>query len=277
MNDGTGDANYVDFAGSGIVHMCGGVGSLVGAAVVGPRVGRFDPSVDQEKFSPHNVPFVVLGTFILFFGWFGFNPGSSLAMKTQGDAFSASMVAMNTTAGGAMGGLVTYVVTFLLIKKHSVGALCNGILAGLVAVTAPCGTVQPGEAFVIGGIGGLFYLGGSMLTQAIKVDDPIDAFAVHGCGGLWGVIAVGLFGGEATGGNGIFHGGEHSGAQLGVQLLGALMISLWSALFALIFFVPLKKAGLLRVSDDMQNKGLDECKHSPRRAYTGGEDADTKV
>mmetsp|Transcript_15697 Transcript_15697/g.37874 ORF Transcript_15697/g.37874 Transcript_15697/m.37874 type:complete len:452 (+) Transcript_15697:34-1389(+) len=264
---------YSDFAGSGIVHMCGGVGALVGAAVVGPRAGRFDANVDQEKFVPHNVPIVVLGTFILFFGWFGFNPGSSLAMKTTADAYSASMVAMNTTVGGAMGGLVTYVLAFVLTKKHSVGALCNGILAGLVGITAGCGSVEPGEAFVIGGIGGLFYLAGSMLTQAVKVDDPIEAFAVHGCAGFWGVLAVGLFGGEATGGNGIFHGGENSGAQLGVQVLGALMITLWSGGFALLFFVPLKMAGLLRVSDAMQNLGLDEAKHSPRRAYTMDEEA----
>jgi len=271
LNNETRTASYKDFAGSGIVHMCGGISALVGAAVVGPRQGRFAADVDQDKFVPHNVPILVLGTFILFFGWFGFNPGSSLAMKTQADAFSASMVAMNTTAGGAMGGLVVYVLEFVLTKKHSVGALCNGILAGLVGITAGCGSVEPGEAFVIGGIGGLFYMAGSALARAIKVDDPIEAFAVHGCAGFWGVLAVGLFGSEEVGGNGIFHGGENSGAQLGVQLLGALMITIWSGGFAALFFVPLKAAGLLRVSEEMQTMGLDEAKHSPRSAYSMGE------
>merc|ERR1719316_1590810 len=219
-------SNYMDFAGSGIVHLVGGVGALVGSLCVGPRKGRFEVGKEQE-FTAHSIPFVVLGTFCLWFGWYGFNPGSTLSMKTASDAHTAGLVAVNTTLAPCASGLFIFLLRakFVAPKLLDVGGFCNGILAGLVSITAGCAFVKPWEALIIGLLGGLVYQGASMLLQKLKIDDVVDAFPVHGACGIWGVLALGLFGNpdEGIGGNGLFYGGD----QFRVQLMGILFIITW--------------------------------------------------
>merc|ERR1719169_167981 len=259
LNDGEESivgATYNDFAGSGIVHMVGGVAALVGAIVVGPRAGRW---ANEEDFAPHNPALCVLGTLVLWFGWYGFNGASTLAMSTSADAFSSALVCMNTTLAPAICGLVVFLLRCYVFspKCFDVMAICNGILGGLVSITAPCGSVAPGESVVIGLIGAFVYQGASMLMVKLKIDDPLDAFAVHGACGFWGVMAAGLFGE----GNGAFYGGD----QLGVQIVAALLIFVWVGVPSLLLCVALKKGGMLRVSDEIQEDGMDLHEHSPIR------------
>merc|ERR1719254_85612 len=161
---------YMDFAGSGIVHLVGGIGALVGAICVGPRLGRFDPDSTVD-FSPHSVPFVVLGTFFLWFGWYGFNPGSTGSMHDAATAYSAALVACNTTLAPCVAGLVVFFLRAWVCapKCLDVGGFCNGILAGLVSITAGCGAVQPWEAIIIGFIGGFVYQGSSLLLRRLRL------------------------------------------------------------------------------------------------------------
>jgi len=256
----------MDFAGSGIVHLVGGIGALVGAICVGPRLGRFDPDSTVD-FTAHSVPFVVLGTFLLWFGWYGFNPGSTLSMKTADDAYKAGLVAVNTTLAPCVGGLVVFALRAKVVfpKCLDVGGFCNGILAGLVGITAPCAFVKPWEALIIGAVAGCLYQGSSMLLQKLHIDDVVDAFPVHGVCGIWGVLACGLFGNPDAweGGNGLFWGGD----QLRVQIMGVLVIAAWSGGLSLLVMAPLRKLGMLRLCDDIQDQGADLMEHSPVRAY----------
>merc|ERR1719440_810957 len=183
----------MDFAGSGVVHMAGGVAALVGAIIAGPRAGRFE-AARADEFDPHSLPLIVLGTMILWFGWYGFNCGSTLSMSSAATGMMAAQVAMNTTIAAATGGLTVFILRMALTKgKYDIGGFCNGILAGLVSITAPCGNVEVGPAFAIALIGGFIYQGASSLLRKVKVDDPIDAFAVHGACGAWGTLAAALF------------------------------------------------------------------------------------
>jgi len=244
----------VDFAGSGIVHMSGGVAALVGAIAVGPRKGRWE---NEQDFSSHNIPFVVLGTFFLWFGWYGFNPGSTLAMKTTDDAESAGLVACNTTLAPCVAGLVVFFLRAQVCepKALDVGGFCNGILAGLVSITAGCGSVRPWEALVIGLIGGCVYQGASMLLKTHQIDDVVDAIPVHGACGLWGVIALGGFGGPA--------------GSIVTQVFAILAIALWVGALSAGVFYPLKMADMLRLPDEIQDKGADVMEHSQAKAYMG--------
>jgi Amt family ammonium transporter len=257
---------YKDFAGSGIVHLVGGIGALVGAIAVGPRKGRWDAG-QEDQFAAHSIPFVVLGTFCLWFGWYGFNPGSTLSMKTASDAHIAGLVAVNTTLAPCVAGLLVFTLRALVFppKLLDVGGFCNGILAGLVAITAGCAFVKPWEAVIIGAIGGLVYQAASMLLKSLKIDDVVDAFPVHGATGIWGVLALGLFGDEdhGMGGNGLFYGGD----QLRTQVCAVIQICLWVGILSALVVVPLKFAGMLRASDEYQDVGADVMKHSPPKAY----------
>jgi len=259
---------YMDFAGSGVVHMVGGVGALCGAIIVGPRKGRFENTVSQEHYAPHSIPFVVFGTFCLWFGWYGFNAGSTGSMHDKGTAMTAGLVAVNTTLSPCAAGLLVFFLRARVVSPKSldVGGFCNGILAGLVAITAGCNAVKPWEAVIIGSVGGLLYQGASMLVVKLKVDDVVDAFAVHGVNGLWGIIAVGFFGNpdEGVGGNGVLYGGN----QLGTQLLAGLIIAVWAGVLSVAVLLPLRAAGFLRLSDGFQDAGADEMEHSPPKAYT---------
>ena len=254
------DGGYLDFAGSGIVHLVGGMAALCGAAIVGPRKGRFDENREQE-FKPHNMPLVVLGTFVLWFGWYGFNSGSTLGF-TGDNIVSAALVAMNTSIAAATGGLVVLFFRAMLSRfgpKHlvfyDVVSMANGILAGLVSITAGCANVEPYAAFVIGLIGGLVYIGFSLLVEYFKVDDPLDAFAVHGGAGSWGVLALGLFHTEL----GAFYGA--GGELFSWQLAGVLAIAVWSTVWSIIVFGLLKYFGKLRISAEEEEAGMDNFEH----------------
>jgi len=269
--------NYMDFAGSGIVHMCGGVGALVGAAVAGPRKGRFD---NPEAFQSHSLPLVVLGTFILWFGWYGFNCGSTLSLPDNATGQLAAFVAMNTTIAPATGGLTVFLLRFGRLKKYDIGGFCNGILAGLVSITAPCGNVECGSAFGIAIIGGLVYEGASALMKKAKIDDPIDAFAVHGACGAWGTLAAALFDMGAgfdqyNAWSGFSCNVDENGAcakgawgdGFAINLAGVGAIFAWTAFWSALIFAPLRMSGMLRASDELQEAGMDSQKHSPPKAY----------
>jgi len=255
-----------DFAGSGLVHLVGGVGALCGSVIVGARKGRFEAAT-MDEFDGHSVPFCVLGTFFLWFGWYGFNAGSTGSMHDVGTANLASIVAVNTTLAASIGGLTVFALRAKVVapKLLDVAGFCNGILAGLVSITAGCAFVEPWEAIIIGFLGGIFYTLGSMGLKMAKIDDVVDAFPVHGCCGLWGLLAPGVFGNEdeGLGGNGFLYGGD----QIGTQIVAGIIIIAWVATLSIIIMLPLKLLGALRLSDEFQDKGADLMEHSPSKAY----------
>merc|ERR1719326_2010109 len=275
--DGNPIAGYIDFAGSGVVHLCGGIGALVGAAIVGKRTGRFDPA-RAEEFSPHSQPLIVLGTFILWFGWCGFNSGSTLGLSDAGTALMAAHVMMNTTLSAATGGLTVFLVQFALTKKYDCAALCNGILAGLVSVTAPCSNVESGSAVLIGFLGGFLVVGSSNLIKKLKIDDPVDAFSVHGACGIWGCLAAALF--DFGSGTDKHHGwggfsatsyeedGEvkymTTGDAIGANLAEVAFVICWSGGMSAIVFGILRVTKLLRVDEETEDSGMDSECASPK-------------
>eukprot|EP00405_Crypthecodinium_cohnii_P019536 CAMPEP_0206466730 /NCGR_PEP_ID=MMETSP0324_2-20121206/28628_1 /ASSEMBLY_ACC=CAM_ASM_000836 /TAXON_ID=2866 /ORGANISM="Crypthecodinium cohnii, Strain Seligo" /LENGTH=465 /DNA_ID=CAMNT_0053939893 /DNA_START=36 /DNA_END=1433 /DNA_ORIENTATION=- len=269
-------SGFIDFAGSGVVHLVGGVGALLGAVVVGPRKGRFNPSLEPE-FDAHSIPFCVLGTFCLWFGWYGFNPGSTGSMHDEVTAHLAGMVAVNTTIAACCGGITVFLLRWLVLEPRlmDVGGFCNGILAGLVSITGGCASVKPWEALFIGLWGGIFYQFGSMLLKFAKIDDVVDAIPVHGICGFWGVIAMGFFGKplDGLGGDGAFYGGH----QIGVQAFGAMIIFAWVAFWSMLILIPLRFFGLLRLADAIQDTGADAHEHSPSKAYTAPTGANSGV
>jgi Amt family ammonium transporter len=220
-----------------------------------------------EEFEGHSVPFCVLGTFFLWFGWYGFNPGSTGSMHDVGTANLAGLVAVNTTLSPCVAGLLVFFLRARVFSPRllDVGGFCNGILAGLVSITAGCANVKPWEAVLIGLVGGFIYQGSSMLLRQVKVDDVVDAFSVHGACGLWGVFALGLFGDPDEGiyGNGFFYGGD----QLRTQIFGALLIILWVGSLSVLIMLPLRLLQILRLGDAIQEKGADLMEHSPTQAY----------
>jgi len=288
---------YMDFAGSGIVHMTGGVGALVGAICSGARDGRWttgkDESMtiaerlgmqgDNSQWDAHSVPLQVIGTFILWFGWYGFNCGSTLGLSDAKTGLLAAQVAMNTTIAAAAGGLTVFLAKYALVRKYDVGALCNGILAGLVSITAPCGNVESGFAFLIGILGAFIYFGASALLKVLKIDDPLDAFAVHGACGAWGVFSAAFFdwglGFDHThgwsgfdcvrgeDGSTCLDGGN--GLMLAANIVEIVCIALWSGGLSFLIFAPLRFSGLLRLDEQTQDLGNDASHHSPRQAYDG--------
>eukprot|EP00928_Gymnodinium_smaydae_P088221 TRINITY_DN7232_c1_g5_i1.p1 TRINITY_DN7232_c1_g5~~TRINITY_DN7232_c1_g5_i1.p1 ORF type:complete len:559 (-),score=77.48 TRINITY_DN7232_c1_g5_i1:161-1837(-) len=264
----------IDFAGSGLVHMTGGCAALCGSVIVGARKDRYDPD-HADEFVGHNIPFCVLGTFCLWVGWYGFNPGSTGTLHDVATAHMAGLSAVNTTLAPCMSGLLVFFLRAQVVapRRLDVSGFCNGILAGLVAITAGCATVTPGESMVIGLIGGFAYQITSMAMVALKVDDVVDAFAVHGVNGLWGILAVGFFGDpdDGNGGNGSFYGGD----QFSVQAGGALCVIVWTVLPCCAIFASLKRFGMLRLSDAFQDAGADFMEHSPCKAY--GTDSGTSA
>lgn len=254
-----GDAVYTDFAGSGVVHLTGGVAAFMGALLLGPRIGRYGPDGKVRAIPGHNIPFVVLGVFILWVGWFGFNPGSELA--ADGTVIT---VALNTILAGAAGGVTNTIAIWLKAGKPDLAMICNGVLAGLVSITAGCGAVTPLMSVVIGGIGGVLVMFAVFFFDKIKIDDPVGAISVHGACGAWGVLAVGFFAkyddaflGRADAG--LFYGGGIS--QLIMQLVMVLIIVAWTAIATGIVFLLLKKTIGLRVEADEEMQGLDVLEH----------------
>ncbi|MEP7359039.1 MAG: ammonium transporter, partial [Anaerolineales bacterium] len=255
----------VDFAGSGVVHMIGGSLGLAGAIVLGPRIGRFNKDGTANAIPGHNIALGVLGTIILFFGWFGFNPGSSLGF-TGGLRNLAVLAAINTLLAGAAGGCsaMAYIWLFGPAKKPDAGMSVNGILAGLVAITAPCAFVDPTAAVIIGLIAGVIVCLASVWLEKAKIDDPVGAVPVHFANGLWGVLAVGIFAngnpdtalwnGVESPVTGLLYGG---GTQILAQLAEVIAIAVTVIGLSLVFFTILKRLGLLRVSAADELAGLD--------------------
>jgi Amt family ammonium transporter len=273
--DGAFKTGMVDFAGSGIVHTTGGVAALCGAAVVGPRTGRFDDAKKPISMPGHSTTLQVMGTFILWLGWYGFNPGSTLGIANPAYAAGAARCVVTTTLSAAAGGIMVILLE-KIVGDHtwSVGAACNGILAGLVSITAGTSVMLPGLAFLTGCLGGIVYFSASKIVLNVcKVDDPLDAFAVHGSCGFWGVTAAALFADKNLGyascsGGGLFMGGGGDGLAVAMSFLFAT-IGFVGTLSFLMFFL-LKKIGILRVSAEVEAAGMDVSKHGGS-AYEGGD------
>jgi Amt family ammonium transporter len=252
---------HVDFAGSSVVHLVGGAAALAGAIVLGPRIGKYTKDGKANPIPGHHMPMAILGVFILAFGWFGFNAGSTLA----GTDLRISVVAVNTMLASAAGAATAMLVTMIRQGKPDLGVMANGMLAGLVAITAPCAFVNSTGAVLIGLIAGvLLVFGLTFVENVMKVDDPVGAITVHGINGAWGVLSLGLFAdgayGEGWNGvpgtvRGLFYGGGWS--QLAAESIGALVCIAFTFVSFYAFF---KVVGLLignRVSEAVELEGLD--------------------
>lgn len=240
---------FVDFAGSTVVHSVGGWVGLVGAIILGPRLNRFGPQ--GMPMPGHSMTLASLGTFILWLGWFGFNPGSQL----NADGAAISLITVTTNIAAASGALAAMGLGWFLVGKPQLPWSLNGALAGLVAITAPCAFVTPFEAIIIGAIGGIvMYVGVNFLEQR-QVDDVVGAVSVHGFCGVWGTLAVGIFHGEV----GLLHGGGAD--QLITQIIGIVSVAAFAIICSIIIFSILKSIGWLRASREGELLGLDIYEH----------------
>ena len=259
---------FHDFAGSAVVHNVGGVIACLGAAMLGPRIGKYDKNGKAKAIPGHNLTAAALGVFILWFCWFGFNGGSTAAMATADDAINASNAFMTTNLAAAVATCVTMVFTWVRYGKPDVSMTLNGALAGLVAITAGCDCVSPVGAFFIGVVAGfLVVLSVEFFDNIAKIDDPVGAVSVHMANGIWGTIAVGLFSTGADGvGKGLFYGGV---SQLGVQALGIIAIDAYVLVVMFIAFKIIDKTIGLRVPAQVEIDGLDIHEHGLASAYSG--------
>ena len=257
--------DFFDFAGSTVVHLTGGATALVGAMILGPRLGRFNADGSSNPIPGHSVPLASLGVFILWFGWFGFNPGSNLSV---GDGEAISLIAINTNLAAASAAVTTTFISWILFGKPDLFFTMNGALAGLVSITAPCAVVSPAAAIWIGVTGGFVIVLGEGLLRIIKVDDPCGAFPVHGLCGIWGTLTVGLWGRESLGlaREGLFYGGGFE--QLGIQALGTFASGLFVFLSMGLVFIAIKAVLGLRVDRMEEIRGLDMNEHG-MESYTG--------
>ncbi len=256
---------FIDLAGSSIVHAVGGWAALVGAYMVGPRLGKFVKG-KVEAIPGHNKTLATLGVMALWFGWFGFNGGSQLAWGGDNTVAATTIVLFTnlSAAAGAVGALVT---TWIWYGKPDIVQTLNGALAGLVSITAGAANMDPYGTFFAGLIGGVIVVFAiEFIEKKLKIDDAIGASSVHGVVGIWGTIVIGLWGIDSEGGIGIFNGGGYE--QLLSQLIGASAYTLWAATLAFIFFWILKKAVGLRVTKEEEIEGLDIAEHGIR-AYPG--------
>jgi Amt family ammonium transporter len=247
-----GGLGFMDFAGSTVVHSVGGWAALIGAAILGPRTGKYTAEGKPNAIPGHNLPLGVAGVFVLWIGWFGFNPGSTVAANAE-----IGYIAMTTNLAAAMAAVVTMIITWIRYGKPDVSMTLNGALAGLVAITAGCNVVSFYGALAIGIVAGiLIVFGVETVDKVFHIDDPVGAISVHLLNGVWGTLAIGLF---ATDGVGLFYGGGF--AQLGVQALGVLAFGAWTVATTFILFTVLKKTVGLRVSVEEERIGLDVCEH----------------
>lgn len=254
-----GDAVYSDFAGSTIVHLTGAVAALVGAAMIGPRLGKYGPNGEPRAIPGHNIGYAVIGVFILWFGWFGFNAGSELAADNL-----LSFLAMNTLLAAAAGVVGATLIIWVKTGVADVAMAGNGALAGLVSITAPVGTVEPWAALVIGFVGGVIVVFSVLFFDRIRVDDPVGAVSVHGTCGIWGTLSIGLFakyddaflGREDAG---LFYGGGLD--QLMVQLVMVAIVIVWVGGTCLVLFAALRATLGLRVDEEEEVMGLDVAEH----------------
>ena len=260
---------FHDFAGSAAVHNVGGVIALLGAAMLGPRIGKYDKDGNPHAIPGHNLTAGALGVFILWFCWFGFNGGSSLSLATDEAMTLTGLVCFNTNLAAAVATCVTMIFTWLRYGKPDVSMTLNGSLAGLVAITAGCDAVSPFGAFLIGFVAGvLVVLSVEFFDKIAKIDDPVGAVSVHFANGVWGTIAVGLFsnGGDGVG-KGLFYGGGF--AQLGTQLLGLITVDVYVVAVMFIIFKIIDKTIGLRVPAEVEIDGLDIHEHGLTSAYSG--------
>ncbi|MEO1760546.1 MAG: ammonium transporter [Cyanobacteria bacterium J06629_18] len=271
------DAGFWDFAGSTVVHSVGGWAALMGAAILGPRIGKYADG-RTNAIPPHNLSIATLGCLILWLGWFGFNPGSTMAA----DANAIGHIALTTNLAAAAGGVAACFVAWGKFGKPDLTMIINGILAGLVGITAPCAWVNLPSAVAIGAIAGVLVVFSVAFFDAIQIDDPVGAISVHLVCGFWGTLAVGLF---AVGGSpdGIYAEGPDAGllfgggiAPLFTQLLGALAVGGMTVLLSTIFWVALKATLGIRVTKEEELEGLDIGEHG-MEAYTGFKKEDDAI
>ena len=284
---------FHDFAGSNCIHMVGGICALIGAAMVGPRIGKFVKDKDGKvtkvnAFPGHNLPIGCLGVFILWLGWYGFNGAAATSIDELGAVF------VTTTIAPSVATVVCMIFTWIKYGKPDVSMCLNASLAGLVAITAPCDVVDAFGAIVIGAVSGLLVVFGVwLLDNKLHIDDPVGAVAVHCLNGIWGTIAVGLFatdtapafargigdgvnfGANQIAGKGLFYGGGFH--QLGIQLLGMFATAAWTAVTITIAFLVIKKIFGLRVSQEEEIIGLDSSEHGLPSAYAGFSIMDTSA
>ncbi len=243
---------FIDFAGSTVVHSVGGWAALVGAAIIGPRIGKFRKDGKPNAIPGHSITLAALGVFILWFGWFGFNPGSTLA----GTDMNTAKIAMTTNLSAAAGAITVMIITWLRYGKPDVSMTLNGVLAGLVTITAGCAVVSMIGSIFIGTIAGIVVVFGiEFLEKVLKIDDPVGAVSVHGLCGATGTILVGVFATEG----GLLYGGGFN--QLGVQALGTGAVALWVLLTTFILFKTIKATIGLRADREHEETGLDISEH----------------
>jgi Amt family ammonium transporter len=253
-----------DFAGSTVVHYQGALAALAGALILGPRIGKFGTDGRANPIPGHNIPFAVLGTIILWFGWFGFNPGSTLGVDLGGFGFFA-YVALTTNVAAAAGAVTGMCVAWLKLGKPDISMMLNGALGALVAVTAASGFVAPWAAIAIGAGAGCIAVFGVVLVERIGIDDPIGAVAVHGMSGVWGTLACGLFavpslaGRLATGSGGLVYTGSFR--QLGVQALGLVCVGSFTFATSFGALYALNRLWGIRVEPHVEAQGLDVHEH----------------
>lgn len=262
---------FHDFAGSCAIHMVGGISALVGAKLLGPRIGKFTKDkngkiIKVNAFPGHNLPIGCLGVFILWLGWYGFNGAACTSVEQLGSVF------VTTTVAPAIATVVCMIFTWIKYGKPDVSMCLNASLAGLVAITASCDVTDVTGALIIGAVGGLLVVFGVwLLDYKLHVDDPVGAVAVHCLNGIWGTIAVGLFATTSAPGNdtltGLFYGGGFT--LLGKQLLGFVAVAAWTAVTITITFLIIKATVGLRVSEEEEIVGLDACEHGLASAYSG--------
>ncbi|HDP81000.1 MAG TPA: ammonium transporter [Spirochaetes bacterium] len=260
------EMGFVDFAGSTVVHSVGGWAAMMGALFLGARIGKYGPDGRPKAIPGHNIPLAALGVFILWFGWFGFNPGST----TAGDNLSIGFIAVNTNLAAAAGAVAAMITVWTRNGKPDVSMSLNGALAGLVAITAGCASVSPMSSIIIGLIAGLVVvLAVEFFDFVLKIDDPVGAISVHGVCGALGTLLVGLFAEARFAGegiNGLFYGGGLK--LLGTQAVGVLAVFGWVAVTMGILFFIIKKTVGLRVTKEEELRGLDIDEHG-MESYSG--------
>ena len=247
---------FHDFAGSAIVHSVGGVLALIGAIALGPRRGKYDANGKSRAIPGHSLILAALGVFILWMGWFGFNPGSQLAATGEVNRIAISHVFLTTNLAAACGGIATMLVTWMKYGKPSFSLTLNGVLAGLVGITAGCDAVDAWGAIIIGLVCGIVLVYAiEFIDRKLHIDDPVGASSVHGVCGILGTLMTGLF----SVSEGLFYG--HGWGFLGAEAFGILIIDLWAAVTGVILFYSIKKIHGLRVSARIEDEGLDIYEH----------------
>lgn len=239
---------FYDFAGSLVVHAVGGFAGLAAAIVLGPRIGRFNKDGTANPMPGHNMTMATLGVFILLIGWFGFNPGSQLAFAGASNTDATMLIATNTLLAACAGAVLAMIAGMLTTGRPDLSYSLNGMLAGLVGITANCDSVTNLSAIIIGAVAGVLVVVGMILLEKLRIDDPVGAWPVHGLCGIWGGLATGIFGAAA-------------GHTIGAQIIGSIAIPVWAFITAYVIFMALKAAGILRVSEEEELEGLDITEH----------------